>query len=1041
MKSPKSLVFVLIFFVFTGFLWAGNSVLAHPRRVYLVKTQHFEILFPKESAESAKYIADIVDAMYEKAKAAVNYQYDFSMPIIISPDSEVLKVKYTTQPYNRIVVFDAVPVAGGASLESLLYHEIFKAISTSVRSPLNHFIYKTVGGDGFQPISLMYLPFTFVEGYVKLASSEAIPLDFNDSYYQQLLIQAKIENKFPSWFQAAVLRDIHPGTDLSYAAANGFAAYLMSEYGVEKYMEFWNECGKLHLILTDGIFYKIFGKSIYAAWEDFKDSIPMPEYMEKMNIWERQTQELIEHDSQGLFEHIFYTNYGIVWYDGIRHEVDIFDLNGNLKIRQLLFIAEDISYMALSPDRRYLAISFTRSKLRDDFKEVVTHVFDLKEREFLDFKFSLRDSSFLIDDQGKLCLAGLNIDGKVPELQIYSLDLEEEESRLIDYKVFDRKAIPHSFNSAGPGRFVYLLEEEGEQTLVYQSFFEGKIQTALKSFKIYDELGKTIYIDGLRLDCEVENRYTFSFVPEHEGSLVRSGYISLNENYEPKAIMLQDCDAFGGVYYPVFCADRFYYSAKKTSHNELRYLSADSIPYVQAAFEALPEETLAFASATAAAEGEIEGEITSGSQLFSPSDKLLGEYTLKKYNAFKYLMNVSFMPMLAIREISFEDGAFLWPALGLTISSDSDPMRNTEFMLSVGTNFLVVDFEHTINATSAEQKEASQAALDKEKKYSAAAYIKNSSTPIDIEAGAIVNASKKGQYDFTGLAKTSWDIPVGTILRDMDFAISSTYTASTEYYDSNKSEIYPTLSGWTPIWDAYELIEMDATITYSNSHQYGVSKYERRGLTFGGRLYATWDINEMELLEANKTEALQQIENGQESGLTEEEVNALYDEQALDISQVNIGLFASVEIPRLTPLPIINGWVLSLPSTLSLELLNTTGTAMEVNSEILLLGNEIQNGIPLLYLFFSRVGLKAGYNFCLDYDTTSVLLPDIRRDNYLYDIFSQTYIKDSFYLLLNTDFIIPIGLLSKTQFNMNMKAEFFPRSNGFKFSMDVKAYF
>ena len=108
---------------------------------------------------------------------------------------------------------------------------------------------------------------------------------------------------------------------------------------------------------------------------------------------------------------------------------------------------------------------------------------------------------------------------------------------------------------------------------------------------------------------------------------------------------------------------------------------------------------------------------------------------------------------------------------------------------------------------------------------------------------------------------------------------------------------------------------------------------------------------------------------------------------------------------------------------------------------MLLLGNEIQNGIPVLYLFFSRAGLKAGYDFRLDYDTTQVLLPDIRRENYFYDIFAESYVQDSFYLLLNTDFLIPVGKLSEVQFMLNAKAEFFPRTQGFKFAFDIKASF
>ena len=310
-----------------------------------------------------------------------------------------------------------------------MYREIFRAISSSVRSPLNHLIYKTVGGDGFQPLSLLNLPFSFVEAYSNLAESaydNNAPIeDYKDSYYQQLLIQTKLEKKFPSWFQAISARDIHPGKDICYAAASAFAAYLMQAYGVEKYAEFWQECGKLHLPLLAGIFYKVYGKSIDSVWKDFRDSIPLPSDMEEMLALEKESREIMELDSQGLFEHIFYTNYGIIWYDGIRHEVDIFDFNGSLKLRQLLFLADDVEEMSLSPDGRYLAVSFSRATLRDEFKEVVTRVYDIKKREFLNLKLNLQDSGFVLDSNGSLCLAGLSVERKVPVLEVYTFPCED----------------------------------------------------------------------------------------------------------------------------------------------------------------------------------------------------------------------------------------------------------------------------------------------------------------------------------------------------------------------------------------------------------------------------------------------------------------------------------------------------------------------------------------------------------------------------------------------------------------------------------------
>ena len=353
----------------------------------------------------------------------------------------------------------------------------------------------------------------------------------------------------------------------------------------------------------------------------------------------------------------------------------------------------------------------------------------------------------------------------------------------------------------------------------------------------------------------------------------------------------------------------------------------------------------------------------------------------------------------------------------------------------------MLSFEKEFNTVPQETKERFNELFGNVKKYSLAAYLENSSTPVDITAGALFNFNKGGDYDFKGVAKTAWKIPVGTILRDMQFTIGSIYSSSTDYYDENKVDYHPAMEGWTPLNEAYQLMEVSFAMTYSNSHQYGISQYERRGLTLGGRIYSLWDLYEINLLNKYRNETKQQIQEGKNKELTEVQLENLYTESLMNISQLNLGLTAVVEIPRLTPFEIYNGWVLSMPSTVTAELMNKTGTALEATFESLLVGNEIQNGLPFLYLFFSRVGLKGGYNLKLEYDTTKVQLPDIRRKNYLAEVFNQTNFSDSVFMILNTDFLVPTGKLSEIQFNMDLRGEYYIKTNGFKLSLNVTAVF
>lgn len=476
--ARKALLCFFILFL-SSMLYAGG-VLSSPRKVYVVTTKHFDIIFPKDSSELARHIADTADSLYDQAKEAAGLTKDCFIPIVITPDSAVLDVKYTNSPYNRIVIYDAVGNNSqtGFSSESddiilsLLYKEIFRALSCSVRSPFNQLVYKLLLHDPYQPIALVNLPFSFVEAYADIAAGTA-----NDQYFQQLLIQAKIEGKFPTWFQTTAIRDIHPGNDLCYAAASGFAAFLMQTRGIEKYCEFWEECGKLHPYFMNGIFYKIYGETLASCWKKFESSVPLPQNMEQMNGLDIMSREVSENDRQGAFENILYTNYGVVWYDSIRHEVDIYDPNNTFKIRQLLFIADNIKKLSLSPDGRYVTASFTRTTVRPEFKEWVTRIFDLRERKFLDHKFMLKDAAFIETANGQVMIAGISVDEKNPVLKVYPFYIEEEDVEQVYERSIEKNIIPFSISGAGRGNLSYLLRDSEGTKLAVENLATSEIRS------------------------------------------------------------------------------------------------------------------------------------------------------------------------------------------------------------------------------------------------------------------------------------------------------------------------------------------------------------------------------------------------------------------------------------------------------------------------------------------------------------------------------------------------------------------------------------
>lgn len=990
--------------------------MARPRKVNLIKTEHFDILYSEPSTNSAKFLADNVEQLYMRAKEMLEGANDLHIPIIISPDSDKLSVDYTSSPYNRIVFFEGVPDKDSIKYENVLlglfYHEIYLALSQSIRSPFNQFIYKTIGGDSYQPISMIYLPFSFVEGRSFLEDGH-----FYDPYYLQILSIAKYENKFPNWLQASTIRDIYPGRHMNEAAGSAFSAYLMQTYGVEKYVELWNMCGDLNFRLTAGMFKKAYGISLNELWDDFEESIPLPENLSNPIEEEKKVTKLFPNDKAGVFSNLLFSDYGLVWYDDIRHEVSIYDWNSQIKIRQLLFLANDIKKLTLSPDGRYLILSFYGTKNRSDFRDDKVKIFDLKKRTFLDCNFELRDGMAFNLGNGQSVICGINVKEKHPILQLYSINYEDtDEIDLIYSRSFAENEYPQDLTYCGNDKLSYIVNKNGENFLcIYyiQSNEEKfiKLQYKDKPVKIKDlrHVKTDNYIES---SLKYKNIYSFVYLPEDEPAFSRLGIIYLNDNFEPEKVFFQVGDISGGVNYPVIYDNVMFYCADKYTHTEIHSIKLSNVIFQ-------------------------EGRVMPVADFVNLPIKPVGEYEINKYNPFKYMLHCSFIPFMAIKDLPEKNEQQLWPSLGGTIITQDDPFMNNRIMVSGSAGYAKLDFMALVNPSNDDINDEKNQNVDDDKFINFGISFENTATPVDIRIGSLFKFNQEGEYNFEAAVNTLWQIPLGVDFSNLKIGIHSNYVAATDYYDSNLSDHYPSLSGWPAFDKAYETANVAVGVEYSNIHQYGLSKYQNRGFSVGAMIYSFWDLYEIRILN-KKMKEKDQGSQGIFDDLTVAQISKLYNKELMEMSQLNIGLYGTIEIPMLNPLTMYNGLVLSLPTTIYAEMFNQIGTAVKVGFESLLLGYEPQNGIPFLYLFFSRLGLKLGYELNLNYDTYKVALPDIRRKDFLWDIFSNIYVRDSVYFIYDMDFSASIGKLSEYQMNLAMKTEFFPHSKGFAFTINFR---
>ncbi|MCQ2592293.1 MAG: hypothetical protein MJ188_05870 [Treponema sp.] len=598
-------LFAELTFLFLGIkLFAG--VMEVPRKVFVLSTTYFDFLFSAESAQTALLLGEEADDFYLEAKEAFGNSYDFKTLVVISPDSERLLVHYSPSPYNRILVFEGRKGSEQESykngLRSLFRYEVSRAVSQSVRSDLWEKISEHVGGDSLQPVALMNMPFSFLEGAVsaELADEEAGLL--NDPWNLQLLAQMKIENVVPSLAQLFGAMDVFPGQQFAKVAGSAFCAYIQQRWGLEQFRKLWLACGEISFFkVTKSIFFQVYGYSLEQAWLDFIDSIPLPEDLVNEEIGEGAL--FFDSDGDCLYKFLVHTPYGFVWYDDSKKEVDIYDTFSPLKMKSLLFLASDVENLSVTPDGRFLIVTNVQGGSRRDFKRYFTRVFDLKERRFVknyfeqgaekflpvlyggDENFSAEDGNFeekvISGEEARENFLEKENSGKKEVSEKYELDASGA--------LVKKNSIPKEFSIYAPvkvgenGAAVLLCRENRWLVGIY-SGDKGKIGGRFYQIKYGNEiLGlKNLRVVDLVANSAlgIQKALFFDFVLKDKPAFSRFGFILLDGENVPQGVFVLSQDFSGGMNDAILVKDKIFYFSHKFNHWDFC-----SVPFSKLEFE------------------------------------------------------------------------------------------------------------------------------------------------------------------------------------------------------------------------------------------------------------------------------------------------------------------------------------------------------------------------------------------------------------------------------------------------------------------------
>jgi hypothetical protein len=286
---------MIIFFSFLIPAHAQNALFKPFTAFRVIKTEHFDIIFPKESESSARTLASYADRAYEYISSLLGIEVPGRIPVTFSPYTDMFN-GYFSRNGNHIMLYDTPLDLEWTSftnnLESLFIHELTHAVSLNSSTPAYRFWRGLFGN--WVNLTNITAPLFMVEGVT--LSFESLP-DWssngqvnpggngraNDPRIKQYIRQAIHENKFLTPFQASGLYD-KPIMPQSYYYEYGglFSAWLQKTYGMEKYAELWQAMGanfRASFFVYRSDFYRIF-KNVYNtdflnAWQVFQNEMAL----------------------------------------------------------------------------------------------------------------------------------------------------------------------------------------------------------------------------------------------------------------------------------------------------------------------------------------------------------------------------------------------------------------------------------------------------------------------------------------------------------------------------------------------------------------------------------------------------------------------------------------------------------------------------------------------------------------------------------------------------------------------------------------------
>lgn len=358
-------------------------------KYYTLKTEHFFIHFPQNLSGVAEEMRELTEKVHDRMTARLEWKPGRRTHVVLTDKSETSNGVASVLPDNYILLYAAIPTPDSSLdhyrdyYEYLFTHEYTHILHIDqhhrMASPGRVVLGKVVAPNGATPAWMREGMAVYEESLL----DEKFGRNHSD-FTEMFLRSSYYEDRFPRIDQIAGLSENFPAGMGPYLFGGKFFEWIAREYGEDRIYQYQKDyASSLWLYSLNNKARRVFGKSFYKLWKEFKADLAQKYEVEKTALAKLGLTSFRDVVNNKNSQHYFTphpSGKGYAYYESGLDEspeivIDLKDGTKPHRLKRRLF-----GQMSFSPSGKYLSFASLAAVERKT-AHAETYYYDLKKRK------------------------------------------------------------------------------------------------------------------------------------------------------------------------------------------------------------------------------------------------------------------------------------------------------------------------------------------------------------------------------------------------------------------------------------------------------------------------------------------------------------------------------------------------------------------------------------------------------------------------------------------------------------------------------------